>query len=333
MNEKTKITELLNQSDSNFDKKNKINRGYGIVSENVVADIESNGITSELLDQFKFPVFKYKTQITLHGKFETGNNYFITGGYKNLIVNKNKSLGVRYSAIDIKKKLLIYNILRLEKSRFSASMNSTSYGILTYLPLNEENLSALKQVFELIPSNYVGFKRIYVSESLYGRFIVINITLNAIYDKDVYSFIAGLLQKDYSEDIYKENTRLKEIEDQKQREKYELERKIEVERKKQLFGTKKEEFVNKNSIQYIHSFNEGRYLFLKFNYNEEIEVKILHVFRNRNKMYMHYYETLNDLTNLPETDVNHYERKQLKEFKLKKVKDRLTTDHYFKLAA
>ena len=127
MNEKTKITELLNQSDSNFDKKNKINRGYGIVPENVVADIESNGITSELLDQFKFPVFKYKTQITLHGKFETGNNYFITGGYKNLIVNKNKSLGVRYSAIDIKKKLLIYNILRLEKSRFSASMNSTSW--------------------------------------------------------------------------------------------------------------------------------------------------------------------------------------------------------------
>ena len=77
-----KLTELLDKKDSNFDAKNKLNKGSGIVNSSIIEQIESGGITSELLDSFPFPVFRYRTQITLHGTFNTEQDSFYTGGYK-----------------------------------------------------------------------------------------------------------------------------------------------------------------------------------------------------------------------------------------------------------
>lgn len=41
----------------------------------------------------------------------------LKNGYKNLVLNKNKSLGVKYNGIDEKKKSLLGEIIRYAKSR------------------------------------------------------------------------------------------------------------------------------------------------------------------------------------------------------------------------
>lgn len=332
---KMKIDELLKESEFNFDSKNITNKGHGIVSSEIIDQIENFGITSELLDKFPFPIFKYRTQITLHGKFDKSIpiTYNSTGGYKNLIVNKNQSLGVRYSAIDIHKKKLIGRILRLEKSRFSLSLDSQSCYLLSYLHYSEENVKTMKQVFSILPKNYIGFSQLYVSASLYGKFIVIKLVLNAIYGHELYPFLAALLQKDYSEQIYNTNLAIKENEDQIRRQEYEIQSKKEREQKEAIFGKAREEFIKLHSVKFIHSLSEGRYLFFDTNYSDEFQIKVLHIFRNKNKMLMNYSENVNDLSNIPLTDLQHRDRKQLKEHRLKRVQERLQKDFYFKLVA
>jgi hypothetical protein len=82
------------------------NRSDVTVPRVIIEGIESKGITTEQLVGFAkdFPVFFYKTQVTLHGLFPTSMSAN-SHGYKNLIVNQNRSLGIRYSAVDAEKKI------------------------------------------------------------------------------------------------------------------------------------------------------------------------------------------------------------------------------------
>lgn len=52
-----------------YDSKNILNKSDKVISQSVLENIESEGITSEILDTLGVPVFKYKTQITIHGLF------------------------------------------------------------------------------------------------------------------------------------------------------------------------------------------------------------------------------------------------------------------------
>lgn len=80
------------------------NRCEKTVTQSIISQIETGGVTTEQLAEFakKYPVFFYKTQVTLHGLFPEMGAY--SHGYKNLIRNQNGSLGVKYSAIDAAKK-------------------------------------------------------------------------------------------------------------------------------------------------------------------------------------------------------------------------------------
>ena len=103
---KQKIEKVFSTSE-NFDKKNKINRSSKKVNQSTLDAIE-NGITIEQLETLckGIPIYKYKTQITIHGLFPELQNSYINR-YKCLIQNKNLSIGVRYQAIDSAKKSLI----------------------------------------------------------------------------------------------------------------------------------------------------------------------------------------------------------------------------------
>lgn len=95
-----------------YDQRHKLNACNRDFPSDLLRQLE-DGCTIETLEKIasSFPIFKYRTQITIHGHFpelETSR----VGYYKNLFKNENGSLGVRYSAIDAEKKERLANILK-----------------------------------------------------------------------------------------------------------------------------------------------------------------------------------------------------------------------------
>lgn len=89
------------------------NRSALTVPRSILDEIEKEGITTERLTLLSdtYPIYYYKTQVTVHGVFPKG----MTGssfGYKNLVRNKNGSLGIRFSAVDAKKKVTLSKYCR-----------------------------------------------------------------------------------------------------------------------------------------------------------------------------------------------------------------------------
>ena len=109
----TQIEELFT-AESVYDSKNITNKSDKPVPTSLIDSVEK-GVTIEALEDavkhLKLPVFKYRTQITIHGIFpELSTN--IVNGYAHIIRNQNKSVGVRYGAIDAAKKLQIARSIR-----------------------------------------------------------------------------------------------------------------------------------------------------------------------------------------------------------------------------
>jgi len=118
-----KLDELLYGS-QNFETRKTNNRSHRTIDPVVITEIEEKGITSEQLKELHVPVFKYKTQITIHGLFpEIGAGRI--GGYKFLIRNQNGSLGVKYNAVDHAKKERIYSYLH--HHGYGIDKNSTDW--------------------------------------------------------------------------------------------------------------------------------------------------------------------------------------------------------------
>jgi hypothetical protein len=103
---------FYNKYIGNFATPKKLNRSSKKITDNILTEIEEGNITSVTIKNIalSFPVFVYKTCLTIHGNLPEIIRKRI-GGYKNLIQNKNGSLEVRYSAIDYEQKKLISTYL------------------------------------------------------------------------------------------------------------------------------------------------------------------------------------------------------------------------------
>lgn len=114
------ILENLFSSESNWDNKHINNVCNNPVSEAMLDQIEK-GCSLESIEQLVedgFPVFKYRTQLTIHGIFPKVTTNRI-GQYKNLIQNKNKSIGVRWSAVDnSKRNKLMHRLCAISDFRY-----------------------------------------------------------------------------------------------------------------------------------------------------------------------------------------------------------------------
>lgn len=115
-------------SRENFDAKNILNRSGKIIDKEQLQQIEEHGATFEQLENLGVPVFKYKTQITIHGNFPELEQTYI-GGYKNLLQNKNGSIGVKWRAIDYQKKNIIYRKVKAYNQQWRIKENSQDFYI------------------------------------------------------------------------------------------------------------------------------------------------------------------------------------------------------------
>ena len=155
----------------------------------ISADEIESGVTIERLGEIGVPVFRYSTQVTIHGTIPDFNPEARPLGYKAIFRNQNGSLGVKYIAIDGAKKRTICAAARLhdDKARhFSACINSTGLELVFMAHDKESAISA----FRSFPKDLI-IGGLYAARGLYGEFYVVA-DIGAIEQKNLWPFIGAL---------------------------------------------------------------------------------------------------------------------------------------------
>ena len=199
--------------ETEYDKKHKLNTCNKQVPLEYLASIE-NGCSIEQLEEMmrkKFDVFKYKTQITIHGIFpELSTNR--VGWYVNLTQNKNKSIGVRYTAIDHDKKKRLFGLLS-KVSEWRVQENSTQYYIckMQVLPndweKNRDKVLEIVRKYEAeakkIDKNlFVGNVSCYVAQGLFRSYMCLDVNICCFYEKNfekLFENLSGMTLEDGKE--------------------------------------------------------------------------------------------------------------------------------------
>lgn len=170
--------------EGNFATPKKINRSNKSLSDTFIDKVEDGIIESDDIDiiEKSFPVFVYKTCITIHGNLPSIERQRV-GVYKNIRQNKNGSLELLYRAIDHNQKTLIGRYLRFSDSNWKRCENSSN-GIfyqctqrfdkkseaLEYMKSEKEkmdNLNLEGVICRKIVEGYVYFGLFYIISSIY----------------------------------------------------------------------------------------------------------------------------------------------------------------------
>lgn len=290
-----KIKEYLNSDDFGYDTRKSLNRSNQTIDQEIISNIEKNGLTIETLKNWSYPYFVYKTQITLHGIVnEISTNYI--AGYKNLILNSNGSLGIKYNAIDVEKKKEIAKYLNAVSS-YRVNYDSTGWSITkTFV---NPNIDELKKEYLSIPKDLlIGSAHLGSLPQIFGNIFMIIIDLQAIPSENVEKFIIHFCGANYKE---KYNTVL--LEKQKEHEKFEQE----YEQRKKEQASKIQDEINndtnpKINIDSIPDYNFVAYYY--YNFAGTPEKRILKGVYNNNKLTVHAlretsygkdYEKLNNI--------------------------------------
>lgn len=104
---------FFNATNGSFNTPKKINRTPILIPEEYCDKIDNSTITSEDIVRLGSLVtlFRYKTCVTIHGLWRSTNERI--GGYKNVHVNKNGSIELKYNAIDRDKKDALAKLCRI----------------------------------------------------------------------------------------------------------------------------------------------------------------------------------------------------------------------------
>ena len=205
MKNNKKILQLFS-TECGYDKKHKLNTlGNKLIPINIINDIEKNGITTEQICQLAkkgFDCFKYKTQITLHG---VCNEFQNAGQYKFSFQNKNKSIGIKWIAVDRIKKMKLIKAL----SYFEWQCESNSMKLYPYKRVYcKEYIDAAKTYNEFIQLKNNINKNLFFGEievSIYkhfihsGFFVDINLYIQGIYEKNINTLLEIILGKNINE--------------------------------------------------------------------------------------------------------------------------------------
>lgn len=210
--------EKLFENSFSFDSKHKVNTTNNVLPLGIVENI-NNGVTLEQLNDLiakGYDIYKYSTQITIHGicKDLTDNNVF---RYKSLILNKNKSLGVKWIAVDAEKKNDICH--KLKYFGWSEVHSSTSFHpSLVVVSDNILEAKAKCNEFQEIANRinkdlFFGSYNIYIGE-IWGRYYsVFDLFVNGILQTNV----TPLIEKIIGMDIDTIDSKIESIEAERKR--------------------------------------------------------------------------------------------------------------------
>ena len=298
-----KPEEILSE-EVNTDTPKKLNRSEEVVPMSIINEIENEGISIERLESLGLPVYKYQTQITIHGIFE-GLTKERVGGYKNLTLNQNKTLGVRYNAIDLEKKKLISNALELDrfknedlaKTGFRSRMDSKGF-VLSKAKSTQDKAKALeyakdfKDEANALPYNFIGGKYINIY-NVYGIYYVeYSIYLNAIRQDNLWGFISAITDGRIDKDTYNQISLLKKQEEDKEREKYEKE----LEERNKIAKEKAKNLISNSPYKIINKLPDSREFAIAIvqEYYGSADITVYYVFYNKQNRRVFRKKTYRD---------------------------------------
>jgi hypothetical protein len=278
-------TEVLFKTKTATDRKNKLNRLSKKVNRKYLDVIEA-GVTVEYIDSMiadGLPVFKYGTQITIHGMFEELNNNYIFG-YKNIFQNKNNSIGIKYNAIDEAKRQRIAEYLKLIGFNYNRNSQNTVYSLIR--SVNKDNFETVKTEMlqlknKIDVSLFFGSVSVYVAQSWGQTYICIDIYINAIYEVNIMPFInkLGITEQTLIDHKAKEAKEAQVRAEQWNKE---------AEQRKQDRAKILEE--NKQDLELLSKYSRveksqetGLYLLRTFDYNDQLIYKVIYLYMPKGK--------------------------------------------------
>lgn len=244
-----KDIETILENSGQIDKKHKLNTCPNqIIKDEILNELETSGATLERLDELNktIDIFRYKTQITIHGIFSELLNNRI-GSYKNIFQNKNKSIGVKWEAIDYDKKKNIYS--KLEYFDFSTIHNSKEFAaVKTFRVFTKdeynEKLRELKVIEQRIDKTlFFGYCGIYTYKDWGVVYLQLVVSINAIYNKNINKLIEQITGISIQE--VEQIIAAKEAETKKYWEDYKEKIRIEKEQDEK----NEQDFINNNKIE------------------------------------------------------------------------------------
>ena len=252
--------------ETSYDRKHINNTCNRPVPQEMLDKIE-RGCSIEQLEEMmrkKFDVFRYKTQITIHGLFPEISTRRI-GMYVNLTQNKNRSIGVRYTAIDHEKKSRLYGLLK-EADDWHIERNSTTFSIVkmerlpsvsSWHPTEEEKREQMQKAIEITKkyrdmaeridrSLFIGYVSCYLAETMIGKYVVLAVNILCFYERNFRAIFENISGKTLEEGqaIAEQKRMEREKRDREWHEDYE--RRMEESRKKKAEA--KEKFLAENPL-------------------------------------------------------------------------------------
>ena len=213
------------------DKKHKLNTTNKEIPASVL-DTINKGITIEQLEELSdkgFDIYKYNTQITLHGICKDLTNETVNF-YKSLILNKNQSIGIKWVAVDNEKKCLICGKLKYFGWQTVSNSNDLYPTMMMRFSKSEDAIAKCneyKAIAERVDANlFFGSYQIYVGEWMGMYYAVFDLFVNGIKEENVNTLIEQVTGKSIAEvDAFiKEADAKREAEYKEWGRKYDLER-------------------------------------------------------------------------------------------------------------
>lgn len=274
--ESKKIKTLFSTESKEYDSKHILNLLPGQeISQKTLDRIES-GITSEQLFELKesLKICVYRTQITIHGIFpQVSRNYF--AGYMNLFQNKNKSIGVRYSAIDSMKFTEICSSEKFKLSEFFSYKSSKCRGFSLGRQVNKLNYTLtfekLKRYMKRFESvNYNGGAEINLYNCFGSYIMKLEIDFNAILKVDIQSFIDCFLTDSELKDRKKASEIIEKIENEKSEIRRIEQEKIDLElkQKREMLKEKNQIFLDWLNKNFPKSKIETDKIYIRYFYDK-----------------------------------------------------------------
>lgn len=206
-----KKTEVLFEMSSKYDSKHITNANKGRkVPQEILDEIEA-GCSLETLEKLlgkNYKVFKYKTQLTIHGEFPELSTRRI-GGYSNLFQNKNLSIGVRWNAVDYEKKTKLYSLLKFTDG-WSIEHNSQEYSVLKMERVDSSDCEKAKETVlkyraiseKIDRSLFFGNVNCYLAKSMWGfLYVVLSLNINSFYERNMKAIFNNITGKDFDAEM------------------------------------------------------------------------------------------------------------------------------------
>jgi len=237
-------------------------------------------VTSEELEVMAkagLKIFRYKTQITIHGLFpELGNNRI--GGYTNLFQNKNQSIGVRYNAIDEQKRKRIADKIGYAGFQYSRTSTDCSFGMSKAITKDnwESVLAEMKAMKAKINTSlFTGWVSLFRGEAWGFQYLCLSVHISIIPERNVQPFIDSLISENEIEAII-EAKRLKK--EQRERES-EIARKESADKEAAIMATAQPDIdylTGKYAV--VKATNDcGTYLKVEVDHKDEIVYRVTHI--------------------------------------------------------